>query len=85
MNIRTSQKDYLPEFFDKEVAADIGASILMANDQALKYALSEFRRLDDIANYFIINKSKLRVRIMQYLEFNDNYTYDTSYKLFKYL
>lgn len=75
------QKDYLPEDFDKEVAADIGAGILMANDQALKYALSEFHRFDDIANYFIISESKLRVRIMQYLEFNKNYSYDKAKKI----
>ncbi len=59
MNIRTSQKDYLPEYFDKEVAADIGESILMANDQALKYALSKFHQFDDISNYFIMSKSTL--------------------------
>lgn len=36
------QKDYLPEDFDKEVAADIGAGILIANDQALNYAIKIF-------------------------------------------
>lgn len=41
MNIRISQKDYLPEDFDKEDAADIGAGILMANDQSLKYAFKK--------------------------------------------
>lgn len=79
------QKDYLPEDFDKEVAADIGASILMANDRALRYALNEFRNFDDIANYFSISKSKLRVRIIQYLEFTNNYTHNRAYKLLNYL
>lgn len=79
-----SQKDYLPEDFDKEVAADIGASILMANDRALRYALKKFKKFNDISNYFNMNKATLRVRITQYLEFNENFTYDTAYSLFKY-
>lgn len=78
------QKDYLPEDFDKEVAADIGAGILMVNDQALRYALKKFKKFNDISNYFNMSKSAFRVRTIQYLEFNEKFTYNTAYKLFKY-
>lgn len=78
-----SQKDYLPEDFDKEVAADIGAGILMANDQALKYALRKFKKFDEIENHFDMNRSILKTRIMQHLEFNENYSYDKANKILK--
>jgi len=78
------QKDYLPEDFYKEVAADIGAGILMVNDQALRYALKKFKIFNDISNYFNMSKSAFRVRTIQYLEFNEKFTYNTAYKLFKY-
>lgn len=77
------QKDYLPEDFDKEIAADIGAGILMANDQALKHALEKLKTFDQIANYFCIHKPALKIRIMHYLEFTERYTYNIAYKLFK--
>lgn len=78
-----SQKDYLPEDFDKEVAADIGAGILMANDQALKYALSKFKNINKLTNHFSMSNATLKVRIMQYLEFTENYSYYSSCELFK--
>lgn len=77
------QKDYLPEDFDKEVAADIGASILMANDHALTYALKIFRNFEEVSNYFFMSKSVLKKRILQYLEFSKGYTLRESYRLYK--
>lgn len=77
------QKDYLPEDFDKEIAADIGAGILMANDQALKHALEKLKTFDQIANYFCIHKPALKIRIMHYLEFTERYTSKETYRLFK--
>ncbi|WP_258082420.1 ImmA/IrrE family metallo-endopeptidase [Enterococcus mundtii] len=78
-----SQKDYLPEDFDKEVAADIGAGILMANDQALKYALRKFKKFDKIGTYFDMDSSTLKIRIMHYIEFTAGFSYDKTYKLLK--
>ncbi|WP_066026172.1 ImmA/IrrE family metallo-endopeptidase [Enterococcus mundtii] len=77
------QKDYLPEDFDKEVAADIGASILMANDRALKYALLNFKNFNSVVKHFAISKKVLKTRIFQYLEFAENHTYKSSYQLFR--
>ncbi len=74
---------YLPEDYEKELRANIGASILMANDQALPYALRKFRNFNEVANYFFMSKAALRKRILQYLEFTGGCTYETAYKLFK--
>lgn len=76
------QKDYLPEDFDKEVAADIGASILMANDQALKYAINIYNNFDEISKYFFINRNVLRTRIIQYLEFKKDLPYLVAHQKF---
>ncbi|EGP4822338.1 ImmA/IrrE family metallo-endopeptidase [Enterococcus faecium] len=74
---------YLPEDYEKELRANIGASILMANDQALPCALRKFRNFDEVANYFFMSKAALRKRILQYLEFTGGYTSDEAYRLFK--
>ncbi|EJB5627606.1 ImmA/IrrE family metallo-endopeptidase [Enterococcus faecium] len=74
---------YLPEDYEKELRANIGASILMANDRALPYALKKFRNFNEVANYFFMSKAALRKRILQYLEFTGGYTSDEAYKLCK--
>lgn len=74
---------YLPEDYEKELRANIGASILMANDQALPYALRKFRNFDEVANYFFMSKAALRKRILQYLEFTGGYSSEEAYRLFK--
>ncbi len=74
---------YLPEDYEKELRANIGASILMANDQALPYALRKFRNFNEVANYFFMSKAALRKRILQYLEFTGGYTPEEAYRLFK--
>ncbi|HAQ4410390.1 TPA: ImmA/IrrE family metallo-endopeptidase [Enterococcus faecium] len=74
---------YLPEDYEKELRANIGASILMANDQALPYALRKFRNFNEVANYFFMSKAALRKRILQYLEFTGGCTSEEAYKLFK--
>lgn len=73
---------YLPEDY-KKLRANIGASILMANDRALPYALKKFRNFNEVANYFFMSKAALRKRILQYLEFTGGYTSEEAYKLFK--
>lgn len=65
---------YLPEDYEKELRANIGVSILMANDQALSYTLRKFRNFDEVANYFFMSKSALRKRILQYLKFARGYS-----------
>ncbi|OTO53037.1 ImmA/IrrE family metallo-endopeptidase [Enterococcus faecium] len=74
---------YLPEDYKKELRANIGASILMANDRALPYALKKFRNFDEVANYFFLSKAALRKRILQYLEFTGGYSSEEAYRLFK--
>lgn len=64
----------LPEDYEKELRANIGVSILMANDQALSYALRKCRNFDEVANYFFMSKSALRKRILQYLKFARGYS-----------
>ncbi|MFN6834186.1 toxin [Enterococcus hirae] len=73
----------LPEDYEKELRANIGVSILMANDQALSYALRKCRNFDEVANYFFMSKSALRKRILQYLKFTGGYTSEEAYRLFK--
>ncbi|MDU5602018.1 MAG: ImmA/IrrE family metallo-endopeptidase [Enterococcus faecium] len=74
---------YLPKDYEKELRANIGASILMANDRALPYALKKFRNFDEVANYFFMSKAALRKRILQYLEFTGGCTSEEAYRLFK--
>lgn len=74
---------YLPEDYEKELRANIGAGILMANHQALPYALRKFRDFNEVANYFFMSKAALRKRILQYLEFTGGYTSEEAYRLFK--
>ncbi|MBO1101085.1 toxin [Enterococcus hirae] len=64
----------LPGDYEKELRANIGVSILMANDRALSYALRKFRNFDEVANYFFMSKSVLRKRILQYLKFARGYS-----------
>lgn len=75
--------EYETKDLPREHRANIGASILMANDQALPYVLKKFRNFDEVANYFFMSKAALRKRILQYLEFTGGCTYETAYKLFK--
>ena len=74
---------YLLKDYEKELRANIGASILMANDRALPYALRKFRNFNEVANYFFMSKAALRKRILQYLEFTGGCTSGEAYKLFK--
>lgn len=75
--------EYKTKDLPREYRANVGASILMANDQALPYALKKFRNFDEVANYFFMSKAALRKRILQYLEFTGGYTSEEAYRLFK--
>lgn len=68
------EKGYFSEDLAKEYQANVGASILMANDHALEYALREFHTFEEVANYFFMSKSALHNRIREYLIFNKQLT-----------
>lgn len=69
-----SENGYFPEDLLKEYRANIGASILMANDYALEYALRKFSTFEEVANYFFMSKSALHNRIREYLIFKKRLT-----------
>lgn len=69
-----SENGYFPEDLPKEYRANIGASILMANDHALEYALHKFSTFEEVANYFFMSKSALHNRIKEYLIFKKQLT-----------
>lgn len=72
---------YLPEDEFIEKRANYGASILMANDEALLDGLKMFQRFEQVANYFFMSKSAFSNRLVSYLVFNRNCTPNYAYKL----
>lgn len=62
-----NENGYLPEDFAREYRANVTASVLMANDEALKYAIRKFKTIKEVANYFFMSKSALRIRLREYL------------------
>lgn len=75
--------EYKTKDLPREYRANIGASILMANDQALPYALKKFINFDEVANYFFMSKAAFRKRIIQHLIFDSRHTHKKAFKLFK--
>ncbi|MBL1225411.1 ImmA/IrrE family metallo-endopeptidase [Enterococcus sp. BWR-S5] len=77
---------YLPEDYEKETRANIGASILLANDTALEYATHHFSSFDQVAQYFFMSKTALQKRLNEFLIFykkcSPNYAHSlvTSYR-----
>ncbi len=67
-----SENGYFSEDLPKEYRANVGASVLMANDLALKYALYRFSSFEEVAKYFFMSKSALFNRLTEYLIFNKN-------------
>lgn len=72
---------YLSEDEPKEYRANIGASVLMSNDEALKYALRKFKNFDEVANYFFMSKAALMNRLKDYLVFVQNCTPEYAFRL----
>lgn len=67
-----SENGYFSEDLPKEYRANVGASVLMANDLALKYALNKFSSFEEVAKYFFMSKSALSNRLTEYLIFVKN-------------
>lgn len=68
------KNSYLLEDFPKEYRANVGASMLMASDQALFYAFKKFYSFEEITQYFFMSKSALRIRIIEHLMYVNNCT-----------
>lgn len=75
------EKGYLPEDIPKEYRANVGASILLANDCALLFAIHKFNSFNEVAGYFFMSKSALHNRIKEYLVFMCNCTPYYAYKV----
>jgi Zn-dependent peptidase ImmA (M78 family) len=58
-----SKNGYFNEDLPREYRANVGASILMANDKALKFALHKFKSFGEVANYFFISNAALHLRL----------------------
>ncbi|EMF0102568.1 ImmA/IrrE family metallo-endopeptidase [Enterococcus hirae] len=67
-----SENGYFSEDLPKEYRANVGASILMANDLALKHAVIKFNSFEEVAKYFFMSKAALFNRLTEYLIFNKN-------------
>ncbi len=76
-----SESGYLPDDMPMEFRANVAASVFMANDEALRYAVVNLKSFDKIANYFCISKSALRIRLTEYLIYHENYSPNFSYTL----
>lgn len=67
-----AEDGYLPEDYAKEYRANVGAAILLANDEALYYALKKFSTFQQVADYFFMSKSALHNRLKDYLVYVKN-------------
>lgn len=76
-----TENGYLPENIPKEYRANVGASILLANDCALLFALKKFNSFQQVADYFYMSKSALHNRLKEYLIFICNCTSHYAYRL----
>ncbi|MDT2101272.1 ImmA/IrrE family metallo-endopeptidase [Enterococcus faecalis] len=65
---------YFQKDIPKEYRANVGSSILMANDVALSFAFKKFHSFQEIAQYFFMSKSALRNRIIEHLIYIHSYT-----------
>lgn len=72
---------YFPEDMAKEYRANTGAAVLMANDEALLYALNKFATFEQVADYFFMSKSALQNRIRDYLVYVENCTPQYAFSL----
>ena len=75
------QNFYKPEDIEKEYRANIGASILLANDIALEYAIQKFNTFNEVADYFFMSKSALHNRLDEHLVYVQNIHPNNSYKI----
>lgn len=68
------ENGYFPEDYPKEYRANVGASMLMANTQALHFALKNFCTFEEVAQYFFMSKAALRNRLIEHLIYINNCT-----------
>ncbi|TRZ33255.1 toxin [Enterococcus avium] len=76
-----TEEDYLAEDEFTEKRANCGAGILMANDEALIYAINKFRNFYRTANFFFMSKGAYRNRVRTFLVFERDCTPQYAYKL----
>ncbi len=65
---------YFPEDIPREYRANVGASILLANDRALLFALKQFNTFQQVADFFFMSMSALQNRLKEHLVFVCNCT-----------
>lgn len=75
------EEGYLPEDEFIERRANIGAGILMANDEALIFGINKFGNFIHTANFFFMSKGAFRNRLRSYLVFERNCTPQYAYQL----
>ncbi len=68
------ENGYFPEDYPKEYRANICASMLMANTQALHFALKNFCTFEEVAQYFFMSKAALQNRLIEHLIYINNCT-----------
>ena len=69
-----TDEGYLPEDLPREYRANVTASILMANDEALIYAVKKFKCYKSVCNYFYMSKAALQNRLLEHLVYIKNCT-----------
>lgn len=67
-----TDEGYLPEDLPREYRANVTASILMANDEALAYAINKFKCYHSVCNYFYMSKAALQNRLVEHLVYVKN-------------
>nr|WP_308168004.1 ImmA/IrrE family metallo-endopeptidase [Enterococcus innesii] len=67
-----TDEGYLPEDLPREYRANVIASVLMANDEALIYAINKFKCYHSVCNYFYMSKAALQNRLVEYLVYIKN-------------
>ncbi|PZL72167.1 toxin [Enterococcus plantarum] len=75
------ENGYFPEDIPREYRANVGASILLANDRALLVALKKFSSFYQVADYFFMSKSALQNRLKEHLIFICNCTPKHAFQL----
>lgn len=76
-----SEDGYFPEDLPREYRANVTASVLMANDEALRYAINRFPSYQNVCNYFYMSKAALQNRLVEYLSYVQNCTSQYAFSL----
>ena len=81
LNDMIDGQGYSSEDLPREYRANVGASVLMANDTALLHAISFLRSYQELCDYFYMSKAAMQNRLLEYLIYIKKCTRNYAYVL----